>query len=81
MLVIEVDEVGAVDVIVGASGCIGYPISSLEQLDPNANGPATFSLPFLYKPGLAQIMRIFWAGTSFSCLPLRFFRQLNMALR
>ena len=30
-LVIEVDEVGAVDVIVGASGCIGYPISSLEQ--------------------------------------------------
>ena len=27
MLVMEVDEVGAVHVIVGASGCIRYPVS------------------------------------------------------
>ena len=32
MLVIEVNKVGAVDVIVGASGHIGYPVSPLEQL-------------------------------------------------
>ena len=31
VLVIEVDKVGAVDVIVGAPGRIGYPVSPLEQ--------------------------------------------------
>ena len=47
VLVIEVDEVGAVNVIVGAPGRIGYPVSPWNNFDPDANGPATFLLPFL----------------------------------
>ena len=53
MLVIEVDEMGAVDIIVGASGRIGYPVSPLEQLRSRCKGSSNLLVTILVPASLS----------------------------
>ena len=52
MLVIEVDKVGAVNVIVGAPSCIGYPVSSLEQFRARCKGSSNLLVTILVPTSL-----------------------------
>jgi len=52
VLVIEVDEMGAMYVIVGASGCIGYPVSPVEQLRSRCKGSSNLLVTILVPTSL-----------------------------
>ena len=43
---------------------LGIQLAPRNNFDPDAKGPATFLLPFLYQPALAQVMRMFWPRSS-----------------